>query len=91
MTVKWEMRIDRSDEDYVVINSPSHFALAKVVWRMRDEERSPGCEANARLIVAAPYLLEALEEMVSVFEDVPIEGYSPISRAREAISRTREE
>lgn len=42
-----------------------HLALAQVVWIMEDDEHmgrnSPECEANARLIAAAPELLAQLE------------------------------
>ncbi len=41
-----------------------HLALAQVVWVMDDDRRmgrgSPVCEANARLIAAAPELLAAV-------------------------------
>lgn len=44
----------------VTISAPSHSALAEVVWRFEDEGVSVDCEANARLIAAAPNLYEAL-------------------------------
>lgn len=40
------------------IGPEHHGALANVVWKMEDDERTPRCEANARLIAAAPELLE---------------------------------
>ena len=45
---------------HVPISSKFHTWFAQVVWKMDDDERSPRCEANARLIAAAPELLEAL-------------------------------
>jgi len=45
---------------YRWISGPGHSQLAQVVWCMEDEDRSPECEANARLIAAAPELLDAL-------------------------------
>jgi hypothetical protein len=45
-----------------------HLALAQVVWSMEDDTNSgvnsPTCEANARLIAAAPELLEALKTLL---------------------------
>ena len=46
---------------YRWISGPQHSQLAQVVWCMEDEDRSPECEANARLIAAAPDLLAACE------------------------------
>lgn len=49
---------------HVSVDSRLHGALAQVVWVMEDDasqgRSSPRCEANARLIAAAPDLLEAL-------------------------------
>ena len=45
-----------------------HSGLARVVWRMEDDERSPTQEANARLIAAAPDLLEALQGFLVMTE-----------------------
>jgi hypothetical protein len=45
---------------HIEVSSSTHGALALVVWKMEDEEVSPECQANARLIAAAPELLEAL-------------------------------
>jgi len=45
------------------ISSEEHGALATVVWRMEDGESSPKCEANAKLILAAPDLLDALKQV----------------------------
>jgi hypothetical protein len=48
-------------QNHAAVDAPKHGALALVVWKMEDDELSPECEANARLIAAAPDLLEALE------------------------------
>lgn len=47
--------------NHVGISADKHSLLAQVVWKMEDDERSPHCEANARLIAAAPDLLDALK------------------------------
>lgn len=55
---------------FVPVHSPEHGELATVVWCMEDdnfdEVPSPSCEANARLIVAAPELLESLSNLVGL-------------------------
>ena len=55
----WEIKY-HPDPCYRYISGPEHIALAQVVWRVEEEERSPVCEANAHLIAAAPELLEML-------------------------------
>ena len=76
---------DAEDVDlpnHVGISAVGHGLLAQVVWVMEDDVRmgksSPRCEANARLIAAAPELLEALQQAVgslewaaSVIGDIP--------------------
>ena len=39
-------------------------AFALIVWRMSDTDKSPECEARARLIAAAPRLLKELRAML---------------------------
>lgn len=49
----------------VGVDAPDHGGIAQVVWVMDDDanegKNTPTCEANARLIAAAPDLLEALK------------------------------
>ncbi len=49
---------------FIPIISDEHRDLARVVWKMNGEKRSPRCEANARLILASPALLAACVEFV---------------------------
>jgi len=51
------------------VGRQKHEALARVVWNMEGEERSPQQEGNARLIAAAPELLTTLEDLLSNFPD----------------------
>ena len=61
------------DPGFKFISAQKHTALAQVVWRMEDEDRSPDCEANAHLIAAAPELLKALEKVFTVMnDDMPV-------------------
>lgn len=49
---------------WIDINAKGHAGIARVVWRMEDDERSPRMEANARVMVAAPSMMDLLEEFV---------------------------
>lgn len=75
-------------EGYVPINSDSYFAFAEVVWEFEDSpdsKTSRECRANARLIAAAPDLLNALKEVASV---LGLNGcYEAQDRARNAIAK----
>lgn len=55
---------------FVSVNSPDHGELATVVWRMEDDSvdglPSLKCEANAKLIVAAPQLYRAAWEAMGI-------------------------
>jgi hypothetical protein len=48
---------------------------------------SPHMEANARLMAAAPDLLEALKQMLEVWEEDPAYGATHADKARAAIAR----
>lgn len=59
----WRIETDQLGldiEGHVPISAPDHSALALVVWKMEDDERSPVCEANTQLIAAAPDMHAAL-------------------------------
>ena len=67
-------------------------ALAQVVWVMEDDARagkkSPTCEANARLIAAAPELLSALSTMLTEMGMDENEWNKPTyNQARAAIAK----
>ena len=64
----WSLDLENIGADiknHVTVDAPSHGSLANVVWVMDDDvledKNSPECEANARLITAAPDLLAALK------------------------------
>ncbi len=64
----YQLMADLEDggDEFVEIDADGHGAFAIVVWRMEDEKRSPRMEATARLITAAPDLLEALRDVVAI-------------------------
>lgn len=85
-----------SDSSWVTnhrdIDAPTHGALAVVVWRMEEEERSPECEANAHLISAAPDLLEALEMAMEIGDQCSRGFLGKFqAKARAAIAKARGE
>jgi len=85
----WEIK-RHFDPGYKFISAPKHSHLAQVVWCMEDEGRSPACEANARLIAAAPELLEVLEELADQYQYVH-EFDAFYERARAAIAKAKGE
>ncbi len=65
-------------QGHVTVDAPSHGALAQVVWKMADAQTSPECEANARLIAAAPDLLTKGKHLaVKLAEVYRAAGQSP--------------
>lgn len=74
----WEIsHVFATDPCYIAIDAPKHGALAEVVWKMEDEDRSQVCEANAHLIAAAPDLYDALEWAMRFVDQVRIENPLP--------------
>jgi len=75
------------------VSSKDHGGLATVVWVMSNDasigEKSPECEANARLIAAAPELLEALQQLL-VWDDGNLPG-DLMDAARAAITKAKGE
>lgn len=60
----WKVVTDGSA--YADIDANTHVALARVVYRMEDDYRTPECEANAALIAAAPELIDIVHEVMSI-------------------------
>ena len=79
--------------NHVGISADEHGLLAQVVWRMEDDERTPQCEANARLIAAAPDLLEVLEWFMPFIEsEQDDERQAPwVEKARATITKAKGE
>lgn len=66
----WFIEHDASQfENHAAISAKTHGMLAHVVWKMEDDDQTPECEANARLIAAAPDLLAALREISADYAD----------------------
>lgn len=64
----WTLEMEWFGDDlphHIPVSADGHMGFAQVVWVMEDDARmgkkSPDCEARARLLVAAPLLLEALQ------------------------------
>ena len=55
-----------------------------------DAEGDEQCWADARLIATAPELLEALKQMLEVWEENPAYGATHADKARAAIARAEE-
>ena len=75
--------------DHVGISADKHGLLAQVVWKMEYEEHSPECEANARLIVSAPDLLESLKEYDDAFTEFDPTSKESRTRMRLAVVKAR--
>ena len=60
----WWLGVSEDGRHYRAVNAKGHMQLATVVWLMDDDDLycapSPECEANARLIAAAPKMYELL-------------------------------
>lgn len=60
----------------ISIDAESHQELATCVWVMDDDEicgvRSPECEANARLIAAAPTAFAEIEKLLQILNAAKI-------------------
>lgn len=88
----WSLDLKNIDMDlsgHVSVDAPNHGALAQVVWLMADDKslgrNSPMCEANARLIAAAPDLLASLQELLPMWSSGIEEPW--VQRARDAIAK----
>ena len=87
--------LDHGDDvnlfNHVGISAETHELLAQVVWRLDDDKSTPECEANARLIAAAPDLLEALETALygwqREFEYLAKRTPEWVTKARAAIAK----
>ncbi len=76
------------DSCYVPVDSNKHGGFAFVVWRMRDDERTIACEKRAQLLVAAPELLDMLEQAMKTIDAV---GSINMEKARALIARAKGE
>lgn len=69
----WVLGESSEGRHFRAVNAREHSELATVVWVMEDYDAegspSPGCEANARLIAAAPELYEALTDALIDFDN----------------------
>ena len=83
--------LDHGDDvnlfNHVGISAETHELLAQVVWRLDDDKSTPECEANARLIAAAPDLLDALQTMPQSLSNTEQEWWDWIDKARKAIDK----
>lgn len=92
----WVLRVQGQDA-YIDAANGSHYELAVVVWQMDDDRdlgiSSPTAEANARLITAAPDLLEALQEADRLYSTYALTATGGlevgrwINAARDAIAK----
>ena len=79
----------KKEDHYINISSQEHIGLATAVWRMDGDERTPECEANARLIAAAPELLNLAELVINL--DSPEDMAALYNMAKKLIAKVRGE
>ena len=79
----------KKNANYIDISSQEHIGLATAVWRMDGDERTPECEANARLIAAAPELLNLAELVADL--DTPEDMAALYDMAMKLIAKARGE
>lgn len=90
----WVLGESSGGRHFRAVNAREHSELATVVWVMENDDmegaQSPECEANARLICAAPDLLEAIEELLAATQHLdPCQA--TVDKARAAIAKTKGE
>lgn len=88
----WELdELSLRGDSYTAISGEDWIELATVVTRMKSsDEYSPEGLANARLIAAAPELLEALEELIECQRgDWPLRQAEAKRQARKAIAKAK--
>lgn len=86
----WEVDEDSlRGSSYVAIHGDGWVEFASVVTRMKDGKESPEGRANARLIAAAPDLLEALDALVNMPSDMTAERVAALDAARKALTKAR--
>ena len=84
---EWEVDKDATHCNYDCVNSSMAYRVKTddwdiaAVWKDADGD----CEANANLIAAAPELLEALQDVLTVFEEretaIPVSTQIKIEQA----------
>lgn len=86
-------RLDTEDvdlPDHVGISTDDHSLFAQVVWKMEDDDATPECEARVHLMLSAPDLLKALEDIVNSAKAGTAVVYHPlIDVAEAAIAKAR--
>jgi len=83
----WKKSLDPAGrEDWAILSSENRI-IAEAFWKVETDEYMPA-EANARLIAAAPELLEALEAMAEWHED-SADDEPLIIATRAAIAKAR--
>lgn len=90
----WAIRTESMAGDilnnHAAIDAPTHYCFAQVVWKMEYQSSSPEREANARLIAAAPEMLEALKAMLpenNVADEHCRPDFTTCEKARAAIAK----
>ena len=90
----WVLGESSGGRHFRAVNAREHSELATVVWVMEDDDAegapSPGCEANAHLICAAPDLLEVLEDLIAATQHLD-PCPATVEKARAAIAKAKGE
>lgn len=78
----------RGVNQLALVKPPLTYNMEREEWHCT-EANVEECEANARLIAAAPDLLEAAEQLITIWNNLAVAGNSNVGKLKKAIAKAR--